>query len=73
MGLGQRLFIEFADQVEKEYQLFMKNLNGAYNDALPSNIRADYSVVLAKNAGVEATDIMHSNKELDEYMNKKSK
>ena len=65
-----RLFREFAAQVEEEYQMFMKNLNGSFDDALPSNERANYSVALAQNAGVSDKNIMHSNKELDEYMNR---
>ena len=66
----ERLFREFAAQVEEEYQMFMENLNGSYDDALTSNERADYSVALAQNAGVSDKNIMHSNKELDEYMNR---
>ena len=65
----ERLFREFAIQVEKEYQTFMKNLNGSYNNLLPSNVRADYSIELAKDAGVTDANIMHNNKELDDYMN----
>ena len=65
----ERLFREFAARVEEEYQMFMKNLNGSYDDALTSNERADYSVALAQNAGVADKDIMHNNKELDRYMN----
>ena len=64
----ERLFKDFVAQVEKEYQLFIKNLNGAYDSALSSSDRANYSVALAKNAGVADNNIMYSNKELDNYM-----
>ena len=63
----EKIFKEFAEEVEKEYQQFVINLNGAYNYELASNVRAEFSVALAKDAGVSDEKIMHSNKELDVY------
>lgn len=62
------LFKEFVAEVEAEYKQFMENLNGTYNVALPTNVRADYSVKLAKDAGVKDSNIIHSNEELDDYI-----
>lgn len=60
------LFKEFVAEVEAEYKQFMENLNGTYNVALPTNVRADYSVKLAKDAGVKDSNIIHSNEELND-------
>ena len=57
-------------EVEAEYKQFKENLNGAYNVELATNVRADYCVKMAQDAGVEDSKIMRSNRDLDHYMGK---
>lgn len=64
------LFREFVAEVEAEYKQFKENLNGAYNVELATNVRADYCVKMAQDAGVEDSKIMRSNRDLDHYMGK---
>ena len=64
------LFREFVAEVEAEYKQFKENLNGAYNVELALPVRADYSVKMAQDAGVEESKIVRSNEDLDHYMGK---
>ena len=69
----EALFKEFVAEVEVEYKQFKKNLNGAYNVELATDVRADYSVKLAQDAGVDDNKIMHTNRNLDKFMRKNHK
>lgn len=65
------LFKEFVAEVEEKHRQFKENLNGAYNVELPTNVRVDYCVKMAQDAGVEESKNMQPKEELQDYVRRR--
>ena len=61
------LLREFTIQVEQEYQLIYHEIEETFSSKNSTAVQAEHSMALAKACGVDDSNIMKKNKDLDDF------